>query len=143
MEIHHDIKEQERKMISKCEEYSAGYNLLLQWISTRQEQLASPVFPKTAEETQRLLDRFKHQKVEEKENEKRKNQLGAMEQELTEFQRRHDKDFHLPQFAQLEMVHSMHVHDLINRNWHANNLLRIAIESTFIFSPEMVTVPIR
>ena len=106
MEIDRDKKEQEQKMIGQCEEYSAGYNLLLQWISSKQEQLTRPDFPKTAEETQKLLDKYRHQRDEEKEKEKRKRELGAMEQELSEFQQRHDKDFHLPQFAKLEMVYN-------------------------------------
>lgn len=114
MDIDREKKEQERKMLSLCEEYSADYKLLLKWISSRQEQLARPDFPKTADETQRLLNRFRHQRAEEKEKEKRKNELSAMEQELAEYQRRHSKDFHLPQFAKLEMVrivlHNVHVH---------------------------------
>ena len=101
MEIDRDKKEQERKMISQCEEYSAGYNLLLQWISSRQLQLESHDFPKTIEETQKLLGRFRHQRAEEKEKEKRKKELGAMEQEL----QRRQTDFHFPQFAKLEKVY--------------------------------------
>ena len=83
------------------EEYSAGYNLLLQWISSRQGQLASYDFPKTVEETQELLDRFRQQSAE-KENEMK--ELGVMEKELTEFQQRYKLDFHLPQFTELEQV---------------------------------------
>ena len=130
MEIDRGKKEQDRKMISQCEEYTASYNLLLKWISSKQEQLARPDFPKTAEETERLLDRYRHQRVEEKEKEKRKSELGAMEQELTEFQQRQNRDFYLPQFAKLEMVC-----DLIN----------IQIKHYCVCcncSPEMVTVPI-
>ena len=87
-------------------EYSTGYDTLLKWISTRQEQLASPDFPKTAEDTQRLLDKFRRQRAIEKEKEKRKKELGEMEEELTEFHRKHEKDFHLPQFTELEKVDS-------------------------------------
>ena len=97
-------KEHERKMISLCDEYSASYDLLLQWTSSRQLQLSSHDFPKTIEETQKLLEKFKGQKMEEKEKEKSKKRLGLMEQKLADFQRRHNKVFHFPQFAQLEKV---------------------------------------
>ena len=83
------------------EEYSAGYNILLQWISSRQGQPASYDLPKTVEETQELLDRFRQQRAE-KENEMK--ELGVMEKELTEFQQRYEIDFHLPQFTELEQV---------------------------------------
>ena len=107
MEIDRDEKEQERLMTSQCDEYSAGYNELLKWISTRREQLASPYFPETADETQRLLDKFRCQRAsaEEKEKEKLKNELGVKEQRLSEYQRRHNKNFDLPQFSNLEEVH--------------------------------------
>lgn len=104
MENDRERKEQERKMSSLCEEYSSGYNLLLKWVSSRQLQLASHDFPKTVEESQKLLDKFKRQKMEEGGKEKLKKELGAMEQRLAEFRRRHNKDFHFPEFAQLEKV---------------------------------------
>ena len=113
MEIDREKKEQERKMTSLCEEYSADYSLLLKWISSRQEQLARPDFPKTADETKRLLNRFRHQRTEEKDKEKKKNELGVMEQELTEYQRRQSKDFHLPQLAKLEMVRIFTAHKFV------------------------------
>ena len=77
--------------------YLADYNLLLKWISSRQDQLASHGFPKTSEEAQKLLDRLRHQqRAEEKEKEKRMKELGVMEQELTEFQRRYGREIHFP-----------------------------------------------
>ena len=115
MEIDRDKKEQEQKMISQCEEYSAGYNLLLKWISSRQEQLARPDFPKTTEETQELLDKFRCERVEENDKEKKKKELGVMEQRLIEFQQRHNKDFHLPQFSKLEKVFTL-LNNLITQN---------------------------
>ena len=100
----HDKQEQE-KMNILCEEYSAGYNELLKWISSRQEQLVEPDFPETAEEAQRLLDMFRRQRAEDKEaKEPRKKELSAMEQRLSEFQRRYKKDLHFPQFSKLEKV---------------------------------------
>lgn len=95
-------------MTSKLEEYSAGYNRLLRWISSRQEPLASPEFPTTVEETRRLLDNFRQQRTEDKEEEKKKKELGAMEKELAEFQQKYNKEFDYPQFAKLEMVRKAH-----------------------------------
>ena len=85
-------------------QYSTGYNALEKWVSTRQEQLANPEFPKTTEETQRLLDRFRRERAKEKKEEERKKALGVMEEELLEFQKTHERDFQLPQFTELEKV---------------------------------------
>ena len=104
LESDRERKEQERNIFSLCDEYSASYDLLLQWTSSRQLHLSSHDFPKTIEETQKLLEKFEGQKMEEKEKEKLKKKLGLMEQKLAEFQRRHNKEFHFPQFAQLEKV---------------------------------------
>ena len=87
-------KQEQEKMNVLCEEYSAGYNELLKWISSQQEKLTKPDFPETAEETQRLLDMFRRKRPEDKEaKEPRKKELGAMEQSLrpSEFQRKYKK----------------------------------------------------
>ena len=114
MELDRDEKEQERMMTSRVEEYSAGYNLQLKWISSRQDQLASPDFPTTVEETQKLLDKFRHQRTEEKEEEKRKRELGSMEREIAEFQQKYNQEFDYPQFAKLEMVCVYRINNLLH-----------------------------
>ena len=86
------------------EKYSAAYNELQKWISTKQEQLASRDFPDMIEETQQLLETFRKHREEEKQKEKDIQDIGAMEKKLTEFQQRHKIDFQLPQFNALEKV---------------------------------------
>ena len=66
LESDRERKEQERNIFSLCDEYSDGYDLLLQWTSSRQLHLSSHEFPKTIEESQKLLEKFKGQKMEEK-----------------------------------------------------------------------------
>ena len=85
------------------EKYSAAYNELQKWISTRHEKLASRDFPDTIVETQQLLETFRKQREEEKE---KVQEIGAMEKELTEFQQRQKIDLQLPQFTELKKVRS-------------------------------------
>ena len=61
-------------------------------------------FPLLAVEIKTLLDNFRHERVEEKEKEREKEELAAMEQQLVVCQQKMKKDFSLPHFSEVQKV---------------------------------------